>query len=105
MKRLIALATALVVAAVAVPAFAATKTVAVDDNVFKPRTLNVKRGDTVRWRWVGEAPHNVVVTRGPVRFQSRLQTRGTYSRKMTRKGTYRILCTIHPGMGMTLRVR
>jgi plastocyanin len=106
MKRLLLLVLAGgLIAALAVPAYAATRTVRVDDNVYKPKSLTVKRGDTVRWRWVGEAPHNVVVDRGPQRFRSKLQRRGTYSKKMTRRGSYRIVCTIHPGMTMSLRVR
>ena len=77
----------------------------VDDNVFKPSSLTVKKNDTVRFRWVGKAPHNVVVTKGPVKFRSSIQRSGSYSKKITRRGTYTIVCTIHPGMKMTLRAK
>jgi plastocyanin len=81
--------------------------VAVRDNVFAPTTKTIRKGQTVTWVWRGQAPHNVVKTSGPgARFQSRLQTRGTYRRKFTRAGTYRLLCTVHaPSMKMKVVVR
>lgn len=112
-RKLLATSIALAVAALtaAIPALAATRTVKVGDNWFVRSsgvpTVTVKRGDTVRWRWVGDAPHNVTVRRGPVKFKSRTQSSGSYSKRLTRKGTYRIICTIH-GAGdqsMVLRVR
>ena len=107
MKRLIAVLTAVaVVAAVmAIPALAATKNVSLRDNKFGPTSLRVKRGTTVKFTWRGRNPHNVVVTRGPVKFRSSVKSKGTYSKRVTRRGTYRIVCTIHaPSMKMTLKV-
>jgi plastocyanin len=101
------LTTTLVAAA---PAAGATRTVRLGDDWFvregSPRTVTVSRGDTVRWRWTGRNQHNVAVRSGPARFQSPLKRSGTYSRKLRRRGTYRIICSIHqPDMRMTLRVR
>jgi plastocyanin len=95
---------------VAGPALSARKHVEVDDNYFvragSPSTVNVRRNDTVVWEWEGRNPHNVTVTRGPVRFKSSTKRSGEYSKKVTRRGTYRILCTVHPpNMRMTLKVR
>jgi plastocyanin len=92
------------------PALSARRTVEVDDNYFVREgatpTVSVRRNDTVVWEWEGSNPHNVTVTRGPVRFRSRTQSSGTYRRRVTRRGTYRIACTIHqPDMRMTLQVR
>jgi plastocyanin len=93
-------------AALAVSAFAATKTVAVKDNVFAPKNVTVKKGTTVRWVWKGSAPHNVKVTAGPAKFSSATRTSGSFSRKLAKAGTYKIVCTIHaPGMSMRLKVR
>ena len=110
MKRLIAVLAAAAVTAgafLAIPAFGATRSVSVRDNVFSPRTLNARSGDTVRWVWRGSAPHNVVATstpRGVSKFRSSVQRNGTYRKRLTRRGTYRILCTIHaPSMKMTVR--
>ncbi|HEV2890338.1 MAG TPA: plastocyanin/azurin family copper-binding protein [Frankiaceae bacterium] len=105
MKKLavaaVAIATAL---AVAVPSNALT-VVRVDDDVFRPGSVTVRKGATVRWRWVGDDPHNVTVRRGPVRFHSSTKRTGTYTKRLRTRGTYRIVCTVHPGMDMTLRVR
>jgi len=108
MKRLIAVlaAVSLVAALFAVPALARTRSVSVRDNVFGPRSLTIKRNDTLVFRWRGDNPHNVVATRGPVKFRSSVKKSGTYRKKFTRRGLYRIICTIHqPNMRMTVRVR
>jgi plastocyanin len=92
------------------PALSARKRVEVDDNYFvhrgTPPTVKVRRNDEVEWEWEGSSRHNVTVVRGPVRFHSRTKTSGSYSKRLTRRGTYKIVCTIHrPTMRMTLRVR
>ena len=89
----------------AAPAAAATKSVKVRDNSFKPKTVTVAKGTTVKWNWVGNHSHNVTVTKGPVHFQSALKSSGSFKRKMRKRGTYKIICTIHaPSMRMTLKV-
>ena len=40
-----------------------------------------------------------------MKFHSRIQTSGSYKHKFTKAGTYKIVCTIHPGMSLTLKVR
>jgi len=67
--------------------------------------VKARRGDTVVWVWEGRNPHNVTVTRGPVKFSSPTKRSGRYRKRMRRRGSYRIVCTIHAGMRMTLRVR
>ena len=106
MKRVIAGALAAgLCAAAAVPALAATKSVAVKDDFFSPKSMSVKKGTTVVWKFQGKSPHNVSVTSGPAAFRSGNQTKGTYKRKLTKKGTYNILCTIHPGMTQKITVK
>ena len=92
------------------PALSARKTVEVDDNYFVREgdlpTVKVERYDRVVWEWEGSNPHNVTVTRGPVEFKSKTKTSGTYRKRVTRRGTYKIVCTIHRSeMRMTLRVQ
>lgn len=98
MRKTLALTLALL-GVFAATALAATKTVKVGDNWFLRTsgtpTVTVKKNDTVKWTWVGDSAHNVVVTRGPVRFSSPVKTSGAYKRRMTRRGTYVIVCTIH----------
>lgn len=104
-KLLVLLALAAVGGVLATSAFAASKSVRVGDNFFRSSSVTVKRGTTVKWRFQGRAPHNVTVTRGPQRFRSKTMRRGTYSKRVTRKGSYTIVCTLHSGMRMRLRVR
>jgi plastocyanin len=90
----------------AVSAFAASgRTVKVADNYYGPKTLTVGRGSKVTWRWTGVLKHNVVVHTGPSFFSSRTQVRGTFTHVFTRKGTYALVCTVHPKMKMTVVVR
>jgi plastocyanin len=108
MKKLVAALAAACLAGIAlfaIPALAATKTVTVKDVFYSPRSLTVGKGTTVKWVWRGKLRHEVFVTRGPAKFHSPLKAKGTYSRRLTRKGTYTIVCRIHPGMGMTIKVR
>jgi plastocyanin len=65
----------------------------------------VSRGTRVVWAFKGRVSHNVAVRRGPVKFRSRTMARGNFAETLRRAGTYKIICTIHPGMEMTLRVR
>ena len=92
---------------------AATKTVKLGDNYFAPKTLKVKRGTRVTWRWPGFDQggdvHDVKLRTGPKgvkKFHSEAaSTDYTFKRKLTVAGTYRIVCTLHEEMRMTVRVR
>jgi plastocyanin len=104
--RLIIVLTALLVGAFAVSALASSsKTVKIGDNYYGPKSLTVGRGTKVTWKWVGVLKHNVVVHTGPSSFSSRTQVRGSYSHTFTKRGTYRLVCTVHPKMRMTVVVR
>src|SRR3712207_6047081 len=108
MKRLIpVLAVIVALAALAVPAFAATKTVKVGPRVdFGPTSVSLKRGRKVRFRGSGGLPHSGRVRGGPGGFNTPARRSGTVTRAFRRAGTYRLLCDVHaPGMRMTVRVR
>jgi plastocyanin len=101
----IAVVVALVVAITAIPAFAKTRNVAVKDDVFAPTSITVKKGTSVKWVWKGKHPHNVTVTTGPQQFHSSTKQKGAYTHRFSKKGTYKILCTVHaPNMKMTVKV-
>jgi plastocyanin len=98
----------------AVPAQgAATKTVTLGDNYFAPKTLKVKRGTRVAWRWPGFDEggdvHDVKLRSGPAgvkKFHSEAaSTDYSFKRKLTKPGTYKIVCTLHEEMRMTVKVR
>jgi len=92
---------------------AARKTVTVGDNYFAPQSLTVARGTTVTWRWPGfDAAgdvHDIRLVSGPKgvkRFQSEAaSTDYTFRRKLTVPGTYKLGCTLHHEMRMTVKVR
>jgi plastocyanin len=88
----------------ATAALAATKSVGVTKSgtkfKFNPATLSIKKGDTVKWSWSGRVPHNVS---GPG-FRSKTATRVTFSRKFTKAGTFKVVCTIHQALGQRMTV-
>jgi plastocyanin len=92
--------------ALAVPASgASTISIKMGDNFFKPTKLTVKKGTTVRWKWSTKAPHNILA-RGPASFTSGSpKAKGNFAKKLTRAGTYRIVCVVHPTMKQTITVR
>jgi plastocyanin len=57
------------------------------------------------WKWTGGNTHNVTVVSGPEKFHSGGQASGTYSHTMVKPGTYKLVCTFHPGMEMTIKVK
>jgi plastocyanin len=80
-----------------------TKKVTVNDNYFKPKKVTVVIGTKVTWKWKGFAVHDVTVAKGPQKFESKQQSSGTFSRVIKKPGAYKIVCTLHPGMDMTLK--
>ena len=84
-----------------------TKTIKLKDNLFAPSALTVKRGTTVRFKWAGLNPHNVVKASGPGgRFASRTTWRSgvNFSKTFEKVGAYRLICTLHSGMETNLTV-
>jgi plastocyanin len=92
---------------------AARKTVTVGDNYFVAKSLSVKRGTSITWRWpsyeqAGDV-HDVGLMKGPrgvKKFRSEAaSTDYRYTRKLGVPGTYRLGCSLHEGMRMTVKVR
>jgi len=101
MRKLILIAVVAAFAAVpAVSALASSppKKVTVGNNFFSSKNMTVNRGTEVTWVWHSfGVPHNVTVTSGPSRFHSReLQSSGSFSHLFSKKGTYHLVCTLHP---------
>ena len=107
MRKTLALATALF-AATAATALAATKTVTVGDNFYVRSsgvpTVTVKKNDTVKWVFRGDSSHDVRVSKGPVKFKSAVKVSGSYSRRMTTRGTYSIFCSIHGAKDQSMKL-
>jgi plastocyanin len=72
---------------------------------YSPANLTIAVGDTVVWTNHDTAPHNVVISDGPVRFTSPTLNQGdTYTYTFTVAGTYEYYCSIHPDMQATITV-
>jgi plastocyanin len=117
-RALIALTGAAAVAAAPALAVAATssapktRNVSVNDNYYGPSKLTVHVGDTVNWRWSEQETdvHDVALKTGPKgvrKFASEPLAAGeTFKRKLTKAGTYKIICTFHEEeMKMTITVK
>ena len=98
----------------AAPAHGAAKTtITIGDIYYVASKLTVKRGTTITWHWPGfeEAGdvHDVGLAKGPKgvkKFRSEAaSTDYTYKRKLTVPGTYRLNCSLHHEMRMTIKVR
>jgi hypothetical protein len=80
----------------------------VGDDFFRPAKITARVGETVTWNFRGAKPHTVSVANGPRGFSSIYwgRTSGTYSATPRVKGTYRLVCLVHPTtMAQTLVVR
>jgi plastocyanin len=60
---------------------------------FSPKTLKIKHGKRVKWRWNSNAPHNITFKK--LHRHSKTLEQGSYRRKFGKAGTYRYLCTVH----------
>ena len=108
-KLFVAVLIAAASAVLATQALAATRSVKVGDDYFVRKgsvpTVTVRKGTTVTWRFAGKDLHNVKVSKGPAKFGSSYKDSGTFSKRVTRTGTYTIVCSIHqPDMKMRLKV-
>ncbi|HEY7622126.1 MAG TPA: plastocyanin/azurin family copper-binding protein [Solirubrobacteraceae bacterium] len=120
--RLFALVLAGAVAFAAAPALAGTsaaihkpqkKKVEVYDNYYGPKKLTVNLKSRITWQWSEDSAdvHDVKLISAPKgfrKFQTEPASAGyTYSKTLTKPGTYRFICTLHEedNMRMTIVVR
>ncbi|MCW2984411.1 MAG: hypothetical protein JWR63_1981 [Conexibacter sp.] len=89
-----------------------TRKVSVNDNFYGPEKLTVHVGDTVDWHWAEDETdvHDVNLKSAPKgvkKFASDPLAAGDdFKRKLTKAGTYKIICTFHEEvMKMTITVK
>ena len=89
-----------------------TRKVSVNDNYYGPSKLTVHVGDTIDWHWSDETTdvHDVKLNAAPKgvkKFASDPLAAGDdFKRKLTKAGTYKIICTFHEEeMKMTITVK
>lgn len=76
-------------------AAATTAKVKIVDFAFKPRTIDISRGSTVKWTNRGSVSHTVTF-KG---FKSGTLAPGNaFSHKFPKAGTFKYHCSIHPDM-------
>ena len=81
---------------------AAGTTIDMVDLAFEPRALTVERGQTVTFKNRGKVTHNA---KGEGFFSRVVEPGGSYRHTFDRPGTFKYVCTFHPGMEGTLTVR
>jgi plastocyanin len=90
---------------------AKTKIVTIHDNYYTPTKEKIRVGDTVKWKWPSDTgdTHDVKLKSGPKgakKFHSQAYSvLATYKQKFTKAGTYKIVCTFHDTMKMTITVK
>lgn len=95
LRRGAALALGALVAAASPTARAATASIGVYDDYFRPADVSVAQGDTVMWTWNGDG-HNVKVS-GPESFTTAFHDNGATEQRVFRKpGSYSFICEAHP---------
>lgn len=81
----------------------ATHTVVMQATSFAPQQLTVRRGDTVIW--VNKDPFPHTATAAGVFDSGSIAADGSWHYKANGPGEYHYVCTLHPNMKATLRVR
>jgi plastocyanin len=105
---LAAIALAAILMATALAAGRGSRTVDVGDNFFKPASMKIQKGTTVKFNWVGNEEHDVVKVKGPGPFFQSGPIQGSgvqYRHRFRKRGAYKLICSIHQGMGMKLEVK
>jgi plastocyanin len=85
---------------------AAGRTVVLRDIAFAPARVRVTRGSAVTFRFDdGTTIHNVRGRGRPAFRGSANTSKGTFRVTLRKPGTYRYVCTLHPGMSGQITVR
>lgn len=88
----------------AVPAFAAEIAISQANQTFSSTTLTVHAGDKVNFRNDDSVTHNITVktTEGEAEDLGLQKPGGSVSYQFSAKGSYRVVCSIHPRMKMVV---
>lgn len=81
-----------------------THAVNIENMAFQPAKLEVARGDTIVWTNKDLVPHTATSKAGGFDSQT-LRISESWSYTATRRGTFEYLCSFHPTMTGTVRVR
>ena len=102
MAKITALVSAALLALVVTTSGAASsKTIKLKDDTISPKSLTVKKGSKATVKWVGKHPHNLVG--GGVKTATK--TSGSTVVKFKKKGSFTLVCQIHSGMKIKVKVK
>jgi plastocyanin len=85
-----------------------SKTVRVMDNFFDARSTTIAAGGKVTFVWKGTNRHNVRFTKVPAgtsKKGAKSRRKGDWSRRFSKPGLYRYVCTLFDGMRGTITVK
>ena len=69
----------------------------VGDRFFGAPNLRVRQGSWLTWQFNGQELHNVTLANGPLGIGTdNLDGGRTFTKKLSRPGTYRFFCALHP---------
>ena len=89
----------------------ATSKAKIYDQGFTPPVMRIRVNGSVKWTWDSSNQYNHSILqntgpRGAKAFISKTRSKNySYTHKFTKKGTYVLLCTIHPGYQQTIIAR
>ena len=93
------------IAAVGPAQAGSSKTVAVKNNAFSPKSVKIHKGDKVVWKWTqGGVSHNVTPASGGTGSKTTSKKGATFSKTFSKAGTFKYVCTIHSSMKVTVKV-
>ena len=86
-----------------------TVAVAMKNIAFLPKSVSVAKGTTVKWTNEDNVNHDVTKKSGPgpdfSSGQGNLAKGATYQQTLNTPGTIKYVCTVHPGMAGTIKVK
>ena len=106
MQRLAAILTFLCLwyAGISASSFAAEHKVVIDGMKYLPESLTVKAGDTIRWINKDPFPHTATARSGGL-DSPQIASGQSWKYVARKKGSYSVVCTLHPTMKGQLIVK
>lgn len=74
-------------------------TITVGNNFLSPSSKTISSGTKLRFKWAGGVRHHIVKSEGPggdIRSPATSKRGVNLAKVISKRGTYRFVCTIHP---------